>query len=51
MAYLLLFLLVLFGMLWLDFAAGSYGNVQRLSEPIDYKGRLCGYDKEAGFGA
>eukprot|EP00438_Fugacium_kawagutii_P004749 Skav203086 [mRNA] locus=scaffold447:141236:143077:+ [translate_table: standard] len=44
--YLILFLAVGFGMLWLDSQANSLGNVLRLSEPIDYQGRLCGYDEE-----
>ena len=46
--YLLLFLAVAFGMLWLDAQANYLGNVLRLSEPIDYQGRLCGYDEEVG---
>lgn len=45
--YLILFLAVGFGMLWLDSQANTLGNVLRLSEPIDYQGRLCGYDEEA----
>ncbi|CAJ1398106.1 unnamed protein product [Effrenium voratum] len=44
--YLVLFLLVVAGMLWLNASAISLGNVLRLSEPIDYMGRLCGYDDE-----
>ena len=48
MGYLLLFLAVAFGMLWLDAQANYFGNVLRLSEPIDYQGRLCGYDEEVG---
>ncbi|CAK9078004.1 unnamed protein product [Durusdinium trenchii] len=44
--YLILFLAVALGMFWLDSCAHSLGNVLRLSEPIDYKGNLCGYDEE-----
>ena len=43
--YFILFLAVACGMLWLDSQAKSLGNVLRLSEPIDYQGRLCGYDE------
>ena len=46
--YLVLFLAVAGGMLWLDSQANSLGNVLRLSEPIDYQGKLCGYDEEVG---
>ncbi|CAE7864183.1 unnamed protein product [Symbiodinium sp. KB8] len=44
--YLVFFLLVLLLMAKLDADAVSKGNVLRLSEPIDFQGRLCGYDAE-----
>lgn len=43
---LITFVVVLVIMMWLDSQAWLYGNVLRLSEPIDFKGRLCGYDDE-----
>ena len=48
--YFILFLAVACGMLWLDSQAKSLGNVLRLSEPIDYQGRLCGYDEARSLG-
>ncbi|CAE6966465.1 unnamed protein product, partial [Symbiodinium sp. CCMP2456] len=44
--YLVFFLLVVLVMAKLDADAVSKGNVLRLSEPIDFQGRLCGYDDE-----
>eukprot|EP00930_Biecheleria_cincta_P060512 TRINITY_DN46151_c0_g1_i1.p1 TRINITY_DN46151_c0_g1~~TRINITY_DN46151_c0_g1_i1.p1 ORF type:complete len:657 (-),score=85.06 TRINITY_DN46151_c0_g1_i1:55-2025(-) len=44
--YLILFILVIIGMIVLEVDSVRYGNVLRLSEPIDFKGRLCGYDEE-----
>lgn len=41
---LVAFLAMLVAMLTLDFNAMNYGNVMRLSEPIDFSGRLCGSD-------
>ncbi|CAE8672740.1 unnamed protein product, partial [Polarella glacialis] len=43
--FLLMFIIVLIGMLVLEIDATRYGNVLRLSEPIDFRGRLCGYDE------
>eukprot|EP00931_Biecheleriopsis_adriatica_P036553 TRINITY_DN21047_c0_g1_i1.p1 TRINITY_DN21047_c0_g1~~TRINITY_DN21047_c0_g1_i1.p1 ORF type:complete len:657 (-),score=109.08 TRINITY_DN21047_c0_g1_i1:38-2008(-) len=45
-SFLILFVLVLIGMLVLEMDAVTYGNVKRLSEPIDFRGKLCGYDEE-----
>lgn len=42
---LVLFVIMLGGMLFLDVQAAKHGNVLRLSEPIDFKGKLCGYDE------
>mmetsp|Transcript_19845 Transcript_19845/g.42272 ORF Transcript_19845/g.42272 Transcript_19845/m.42272 type:complete len:655 (-) Transcript_19845:38-2002(-) len=43
---LLAFIFMLICMFVLDLDAVRYGNVLRLSEPIDFKGNLCGYDEE-----
>eukprot|EP00928_Gymnodinium_smaydae_P017577 TRINITY_DN16720_c0_g1_i1.p1 TRINITY_DN16720_c0_g1~~TRINITY_DN16720_c0_g1_i1.p1 ORF type:complete len:653 (-),score=125.55 TRINITY_DN16720_c0_g1_i1:106-2064(-) len=43
---LVAFLLLIGGMMLLDSDARRYGNVLRLSEPIDFRGRLCGYDED-----
>eukprot|EP00927_Polykrikos_kofoidii_P046284 TRINITY_DN40501_c0_g1_i1.p1 TRINITY_DN40501_c0_g1~~TRINITY_DN40501_c0_g1_i1.p1 ORF type:complete len:652 (-),score=82.00 TRINITY_DN40501_c0_g1_i1:241-2196(-) len=42
---LLCMVAVIIGMLILDSNGRTYGNVLRLSEPIDYKGGLCGFDE------
>lgn len=44
-AFLGAFALMLAVMIYLDFQAMWYGNVLRLSEPLDFRGRLCGYDE------
>lgn len=43
--FLVAILIVSGVMLFLDADAKRYGNVLRLVEPIDFNGRLCGYDK------
>lgn len=43
--YLIAFLMVCGAMLMLNDDATRLGNVLRLFEPIDFQGRLCGYDK------
>jgi len=43
---LVAFLILLVLMAILDTNAVREGNVLRLSEPLDFQGRLCGYDKE-----
>lgn len=43
---LVAFIIVVGLMLWLDCEALLSGNVLRLSEPIDFRGRLCGFDAD-----
>lgn len=42
--FLIAFVIVMIAMIALDHDAVTYGNVLRLFEPLDFKGRLCGYD-------
>lgn len=41
---LLLFLFTLAGMMFFDSHARSHGTTNRLFEPVDFQGKLCGYD-------
>uniref|UniRef100_A0A6V0D1F1 Choline transporter-like protein n=1 Tax=Zooxanthella nutricula TaxID=1333877 RepID=A0A6V0D1F1_9DINO len=43
---LVAFVVVVVVMLWLDAQASWLGNPRRLSQPIDFRGKLCGYDEE-----
>jgi len=43
---LALFVIMLIIMGILDYSAGRYGNVLRLSEPVDWQGNLCGFDED-----
>lgn len=43
--FLIAFAIVMIAMVVLDHAAVTHGNVLRLFEPMDFEGRLCGYDE------